>query len=412
MLSMDSRYSHPDVTRLWSRTTTYRLWLDIEKEVLAAQRHYHHPDPSILGDTHDLLNHLETMVIELDDVSWMAGHEETVKHDVVAFLDWLRVTARANSVATGSERWIHYGLTSSDVVDTAQGMRFREMRDIALSTMSNLLSALNVWSNDTTAIVGRTHGQRAELMEMRARGYHWLTTLATGMADLSRNTSRMSICKLSGPVGTYAHNPPEIESRVARQLGLKPHGPGASQMASRAPLAAWASSAALVVEGCAKVAHDLRLMNLTGELLMHQTPGQVGSSSMAHKNNPIKAEQLGGMARMARGYALMLQPLDAWLERDISSSSVERVAVPDLWHVVLHSVRTLTELLNSMQLNKWNIDNQIRESSDVLVADRTNHGILMGKDVDTARKDAMRVSDLRAQPEDAARLMRNYPGPR
>jgi adenylosuccinate lyase len=343
----------------------------------------------------------------IDDAAVVAIREieNRTKHDVAAFLEWLR-TPYGNV-----GRFLHYGLTSSDVVDTAQGMRFGDMRHHMLESLGKLLAELNAWAEVDTPILGYTHGQVAEPMTMKARAWHWLTTLATPAADLSRHANRTAVCKLSGPVGTYAHNPPEVERQVAAKLQLRPHGPGASQIASRAPLAAWANSAALLVGACAKIATDLRLMDLLGETHKKNASGQVGSSSMAHKKNPISAEQVGGMARMARGYAAMLQPLDVWLERDISHSCVERVAVPDLWHVVMHSIAATTRLLANVTLDEWEINSNFQRAGiDPLVCELTLNGISEhSMDIERARQWATQQGRT-VGPKEADRFMKNYPG--
>ena len=399
---MDIRYTDPDVANLWSLPSTYAQWLHIETLVLMAQRELSIVPADETGPLFGLLTG-EGPAIDQRAMTDIALMEERLKHDVVAFLEWLRYPFGL------AGRWIHFGLTSSDVVDTAQGMRFKDMKIHLLGALGDLVSELTRWTLDDAPILARTHGQIAEPMTIKARGWHWLTTLSTPAADLSRHTSRAAVCKLSGPVGTYAHNPPEVEQRVAKILGLRPHGPGASQIASRSPLAAWANSAALLVGACAKIAMDIRLMHLTGDAIVPTSYGQVASSSMAHKRNPIQAEQLGGMARLARGYASMLQPLDVWLERDISHSSVERVAVPDLWHTVMHSIRVTTELLRGLTLDEWRItEGFVSAGVDPLVSKLTLDAILEGKDVEQARAWAVGRS-LLATPESGIRAMSNYP---
>jgi adenylosuccinate lyase len=381
---------------------TCGLWLEIETAVLTHQRKLGIVPPD--QGTDDLLFQLGE--ISEFDFRAIIEHENRTRHDVVAFLDWVRKDA-LNGHYDG--RWLHFGLTSSDVVDTAQGMRFREIRNVYLDTVGVLINELNRLSLMDTPILARTHGQPAEVMTMQARVMSWITTLATPAADLSRASTRMAVCKLSGPVGTYNLNQPELEIAVAKQLSLRPHGPGATQIASRAPLAAWANSAALFVSAIGKIAMDLRLMHLTGILAVPMKDGQVGSSSMAHKRNPIGAEQLAGMGRIARGYADMLQPLDTWLERDISQSSVERIAVPGLWHIVLHSIKVITELLVEFQIDEQAAVEEIKAAGvGPLVASLTLNGIMNGMSVDEARRWALGYPH-HARPEAALHSMRNYP---
>lgn len=402
---MDTRYSHPQVAALWSTEWTYDTWLRIERITLAAQIEYKVIPEANCNEAAQLMR-TEPEVAPEHAVEDIARIERRTKHDVAAFLEWVR-----SHYPPEVGRWLHFGLTSSDVVDTAQGIRFRAMHPTALGALGNLMSALSEKTLDDTALIGRTHGQPAELITMRTRAYGWLSLLATGAADLSRDTSRVGVCKMSGTVGTYAHNPPEIEQQVARTFKLRPHGPGATQIATRASLAAWAASANNVVQACAKIAHDIRLMGLLGETAPVLADGQVGSSAMAHKVNPIQAEQIAGMARLASGYAMMLADLGTWLERDISMSSVERIAVPDLWHVTLHTIVQTTKLIQGMKLDCPQIEDQIRHTPNLLVHTKTLDLVRGGYHIDEARRLAMvDQHGLITTPEDAFGATMNYPG--
>lgn len=402
---MDTRYSHPLVDQLWSTAWTYDAWLQIEAATLVVQQ-----VQGIVPKNDELIDQLTNTQPSLHASLNIAKREETTKHDVAAFLQWIREEV-LNKHEDG--RWVHFGLTSSDVVDTAQGMRFRAMHRPILSALGNVISELTRLVGDDTALIGRTHGQPAELITMRARAYGWTELLATGATELSRRTSRMAVCKLSGTVGTYAHNPPEVERGVAMALNLQPHGPGATQIVPRARLAAWANAANLTVQACAKIAHDVRLMGLLGETTPVQTEGQVGSSAMAHKINPIRAEKIAGMARMATGYASMLSDLGTWLERDISQSSVERVAVPDLWHVTMHTIEQTTLMLRELQLDQQAIEQGIRQTPELLVHTATLDLIRGGFPIEDARRLAlMEQNGIITTPDDAEGAMRNYPSTR
>lgn len=406
---MDHRYTNPLVLDLWSAESTYGMWLTIERTVLARQLvHGVIGNPDDQQEANTLLAWLAQCHINEKAVDEIRAIERTVKHDVVAFLQYVRKGAPVKDGPTCG-RWLHFGLTSSDLVDTALGMRFAAIHPTLRSAVNGLLSAMALWADDKTAILGRTHGQVAEPMQMRARAAHWLAEIGGPASDLMRTSRRMQMCKLSGPVGTFAHNPPEVERGVASDIMLSPVGMGASQIAPRAPLAAWANAAALLVRACGKVALDVRLMAMLGEVNVHVDSGQVGSSSMAHKRNPIRAEQVAGMVRLASGYAQMLQPLDLWLERDISNSSVERVAIPDLWHVVLHTLKITTELLHELQLDCWQIKNQMDAGHGALVSGRTIQAIRDGLDADSAREHAMKTKNHPVTECDASRAMANWP---
>ncbi len=403
---MDTRYEHPDVRHAYSPEWTYARWLQVEKTTLAVQVVTEgHPlaDSQEALELLDLLNDPTYLVgVDVDEV---ARRERTTRHDVVAFLDYVR-----EKVGQDYGRWLHWGLTSSDVVDTTQGLRFKYLHKTLLAELSELVSELTRLTLSDEPLVGRTHGQVAEPTTLRVRAHHWLGELGYWVALLSRSTSTVEVCKLSGPVGTYAHTPPGVEAAVARELGLRPHGLGASQVALRAPLAAWATAAAGVVEACAKIAVDVRLSKLTGEFRSGILDGQVGSSAMPHKKNPIQEEQVGGLVRLARGYAQALQPLDLWLERDLSNSCVERVAVPDLWHVLLHTVKQTSSFLSLLSVNEDEVHAQYLEAGNKLLTSQLTLDFL---DQSVSHQDARAralKSHVVAVPETALHFTRNYPG--
>lgn len=404
---MIPRYSHPEVERLWSPAATYEMWLEIETEVLAAQRHVGLvPAPPTAPLVYRLRNKDNANHPLIDDpaVEDIQALERRTKHDVVAFLEWLRHEVGEDG------QWIHFGLTSSDLVDTAQAMRFRAMHTVLLAEMGNLVSALCRWALDDTPLVGRTHGQPAEPTSMGVRAHHWLATVQNPITAVSAATRSMQKMKLSGPVGTFAHNPPEIEQLVAKELRLTPMGAGASQIIPRSALALWASAAGALAAACAKIALDLRLMNMLEEVRWEQTEGQVGSSAMAHKNNPIVAEQVCGLARLAQGYASALQPMDGWLERDIAHSCVERVAVPDLWHVLLRTLQQTTRMLNDLVVDGAIADQHLADYPEAWVHVNTLEEIKRGTSLDEARESALIGAGYFDFGEhDAAWFTRQYP---
>jgi adenylosuccinate lyase len=189
-------------------------------------------------------------------------------------------------------------------------------------------------------------------------------------------------------------------------------GEGASQVTPRTHLALWASAAAAFAAACSKIATDLRLMHLLGEVHMAWGEGQIGSSAMAHKRNPIVAEQLTGMARVVQGYASMLQPLDLWLERDISNSSVERIAVPAIWHLLFHVTKQTTELLRSMQLDENLATERMADNANALWTHKITLESIRsnGMSYDEAREYALEF-DIESYDimGDARWFTRNYP---
>jgi adenylosuccinate lyase len=308
-------------------------------------------------------------------------------------------------------RWIHYGVTSSDLVDTAQGLRFKALVPTLEASGRELINSLNRWVDSRIPVLGRTHGQPAEPTTLGIRATHWEALVSPAILRLLQDTKAMRIAKTSGPVGTYAHNPPDVEMAVAKALGLLPQGIGASQVVPRGNLGRWANSAAEMMQACAKIAMDMRLMDLLDEGWEPQAQGQVGSSSMAHKNNPVRAEQITGLARVGVGYAGMLQPLDLWLERDISHSSVERIAVPDLWHLVLHVIDQTTALLDRFEVHLSSIQDHLMATTGVhTIVKNTNVAIWAGDTVEEAKAWAMGKGGIEAT-YDPTWFTRNYPRP-
>lgn len=401
---MIPRYSHPIVSELWSDEWTYGAWLRIEQLTLSAQiQRKIVPEQAEafeawLGQCH----------VDSETTDWIRTLERTeTHHDVAAFLKHWRM-ARGQEDA----KWLHYGLTSSDLVDTAQAMRFRQMRRTFGDAAREMLSAAGKWTEVDQPMLGVTHGQVGEPTSMRARAFGWIAEIEGPLQSVVRQTRAMELMKLSGPMGTFAHNPPQIEVEVATALGLHPIGPGATQILPRSPLSLWASSCAALLAAYAKVAHDLRLLNAGSEVGWVREVGHIGSSAMPHKNNPIEAEQLGGLARMARGYAAMLDlsaPL--WLERDISNSGPERVAVPDLWHTVMRATSLLTHVLVHMELRPPNIELNMAQYSNVA----WSHRVRLAEIADGATYEDATAIALDNQFEsydvvgDAKWFTRNYP---
>jgi adenylosuccinate lyase len=401
---MIPRYSHPTVTEQFSATQTYSDWLHVELATLIAQTNQGVLPECKFSDV--LAEQVASLQIDESAVADIAGRERWTGHDVAAFLQWLRA-----QVDQG--QWLHFGLTSSDLVDTAQGMRFRRLHRPMLVQLGDLTSTLAQWTNADLPMLGVTHGQAAEPTSLRARAWHWLSYIESPVVHLSTLTRRMQVCKLSGPVGTYAHNPSSVEGEVAAHLELIPQGPGASQIVPRSNLAMWASTVATLLSAYSKIATDLRLLATMDEAYWVRSKEHVASSAFAHKNNPIEAEQMVGFAQMARGFAAMLQPLDLWLERDISHSSVERVAVPDLWHLLFTATERMTKMLapENLVFRPLITEQHLYDrANEAWTHKKTLAAIRDGMGYDQARDFALDFDtesyDIQ---EDARRFMDNYP---
>jgi adenylosuccinate lyase len=272
--------------------------------------------------------------------------EQVTQHDVIAF-----TTAVAEHVGP-SARWLHFGLTSSDVIDTAQALQMREACDVILKDLHGLMDAVRMRAEEhrRTPMIGRTHGVHAEPMTFGVKLALWYAELARDVARVERAREVIAVGKLSGAVGTFAHLPPSIEADVCHTLGLQP-APVASQVIQRDRHAELLSALAITGSTLEKCALEIRGLQKTeiGEVEEPFGRGQKGSSAMPHKRNPIGSEQIVGLARLLRANAGAAFENNAlWHERDISHSSVERVILPDTFIALDHMLRRFTRIVTGM----------------------------------------------------------------
>jgi adenylosuccinate lyase len=282
-------------------------------------------------------------------VEAVAERERTTDHDVAAFVD---VVQGAIGMPAGS--WIHYGLTSSDVVDTALCWAMRDAGRLLVEAISGLISTVVELADRhrDTVMIGRTHGIHAEPTTFGAKVALWALQLDRDRTRLRTATETVSVCKLSGAVGTYSNIDPAVEEFVAERLGLQPVP--ATQVIARDRHAELLSACASAAATCEMIAVELRHLQRTevGEVLEGFKPGQKGSSAMPHKRNPISAETISGLARVVRSNLLAgLQDVALWHERDISHSSVERIILPDSTTLVHYCLHRLNRLLSNLNVN-------------------------------------------------------------
>ena len=280
------------------------------------------------------------------DIARIEQIEQTTQHDVIAF-----TTAVAEKVGA-SARWLHFGLTSSDVIDTAQALQMREACDVILRDLQVLSAAIRdrAFEHRATPMIGRTHGVHAEPMTFGLKLALWYAELTRDVQRVERARQVISVGKLSGAVGTFAHLPPQIEADVCRRLDLEP-APVASQVIQRDRHAELLAVLAITAASLEKFALEIRGLQKTeiGEVEEPFAKGQKGSSAMPHKRNPIGCEQIVGLARLVRANAhAALENIALWHERDISHSSVERVILPDSFIVLDHMLRRFTRIVGGM----------------------------------------------------------------
>jgi adenylosuccinate lyase len=284
------------------------------------------------------------------DVARIEEIEKEVQHDVIAF-----VSCVAESVGPEG-RWLHYGLTSSDVVDTALAILMRDACDLVRADVVDLMAAVRerAFRHKQAPMIGRTHGVHAEPMTFGLKMALWHAELQRHLERLDRARATIAVGKLSGAVGTFSHLPPEVEEAVCARLGLRP-APASSQVLQRDRHAEVLTTLALLAASLEKFATEIRALQKT-EVREVEEPfgaGQKGSSAMPHKRNPVGCEQVCGLARLVRANALAsMENIALWHERDISHSSVERVIVPDSFLALDHMLARFTRIVKGMAVDE------------------------------------------------------------
>ncbi|HEX6518620.1 MAG TPA: adenylosuccinate lyase [Streptosporangiaceae bacterium] len=334
---MIPRYTLPDMGRVWSDAHKYELWCRVEVLVLEA----HAQAGTVPADVVEPVRNAPPPTPEA-----VAEVEAVTDHDVIAFL-----TAWAdNTTPRSAAAYVHYGMTSSDLLDTALAVQLVEATDILLAKADRLVAVLrdHALAHRSTLRVGRTHGIHAEPDVWGHRVADFAFAMARSRDRLRRARSAVAVGTLSGPVGTYSNIDPAIETSVMAALGLRP-ADVATQVVMRDGIGEWISALALTATVCEAVALEVRhgQRSELRELAEPFRTGQKGSSAMPHKKNPIRSERICGLARVIRGHVTpVLEGIPLWHERDISHSSVERVALPDA-SIVCDYVLHLTEGLVS-----------------------------------------------------------------
>src|SRR5215510_5414890 len=334
---MIRRYTHPEMDRIWSDQRKYETWLQVETAAADAMAREGIVPQEAARDIRERGRF---------DVARIEAIEQTTQHDVIAF-----TTAVAEHIGP-SARWLHFGLTSSDVIDTAQAIQMREACDVILAGLEQLMRAVQKRADEhrRTPTIGRTHGVHAEPMTFGLKLALWYAELGRDVVRMRRAREVIAVGKLSGAVGTFAHLPPSIEADVCRTLGLQP-ALDALQLIQRDRHAELLSTMAITGSSLEKFALEIRGLQKTeiGEVEEPFGKGQKGSSAMPHKRNPIGCEQIVGLARLLRGNAIPAIENNAlWHERDISHSSVERVILPDSFIVLDHMLRRFTRIVSGM----------------------------------------------------------------
>jgi adenylosuccinate lyase len=380
---MIPRYARPEMARIWTPEAKYEAWLQVELAVCDVYAKRGLIPEDALGR---IKARARVSATRIDEI------EATTRHDVIAFLTNLEEALGADS------RYVHMGLTSSDVVDTALALQLRQACDLLLQGLERYRAALRTLAlrHRETLCVGRTHGIHAEPMVFGLKAALWYAEAGRNHERLQRARAAVRVGKLSGAVGTFAHVDPDAEEEACRLLGLEAD-PISNQVVQRDRHAELAATLAIVAASLEKVATEIRSLQRT-EILEAEEPftaGQKGSSAMPHKRNPVSCEQVSGLARLVRTNALAaLENVALWHERDISHSSVERVILPDSTCLVDYMLHQMTRILDGLQIYPERMRENMERSFGLLFSQRvllklTDTGLARQKAYEMVQRNAM-----------------------
>jgi len=388
------RYTRPAMGRIWTEENKYRCWLQVESAastVLAEDGVI----PAAAAEA--IATKASFSVARIQEI------EVEVKHDIIAFTTAVAENLKDQGLGEQS-RWLHYGLTSNDIVDTAQALQIKEASGILRTGLESLLTVLKRRAVEFkhTPTIGRTHGIHAEPTTFGLKLLNWYAEMQRNLVRFDAAAEDMRVGKLSGAVGTFGHLKPEHEEKICERLGLKA-APVATQVIQRDRHAAYISTLAIVGSTLDKIAVEVRHLQRTEvrEAQEYFSEKQKGSSSMPHKKNPITSEQISGLARVLRGNAqAAFENVALWHERDISHSSVERVIFPDSTILVDYLLAKTADLIDRLLVYPERMKKNLESTgglifSGQLLLDLAEAGML--------REDAYRVVQghaMRAWKED------------
>lgn len=381
---MIPRYSRKEISSIWEDDYKFKVWLEIERLACEAQEKQGLIPKGIA----------EKLNLEDFDVTRIQEIETNTKHDVIAFLTYV-----AEKVGVDI-RYMHYGMTSSDVLDTCLAVQLKCSSDILLKHLKNLLNVLKKKAEDTKNIicVGRSHGVHAEPMVFGLKFARFYAEFKRSYERLKNAQKEISTCKISGAVGNFAHIDPYVERYVAKALGLDPE-PIASQVIPRDRHAMFFSTLAIIAGSIENIAVEIRNLQKTEVLEVSEKfdKEQKGSSAMPHKRNPILSENLTGLSRLIRSYAMpALENITLWHERDISHSAVERCIAPDACIVMDFALARLINLIENLIIYPENIKKNLDSLNGLVFSQRVllelvNTGLSREEAYKIVQRNAMKV---------------------
>jgi adenylosuccinate lyase len=378
---MIPRYSTPEMSDVWSDVSKWARYLEVE--VLATEAH---AEIGVVPVADAQICRQRAPHVDEAFVQALVDREAITDHDVAAFVDVVQA-----AIADDAGKWIHYGLTSSDVGDTVLCWQMTDAADLLIEESGRLLQTLLDLAHEhrDTVMIGRTHGVHAEPTTFGAKVALWALQVDRDRHRLRSARDTIAVMKLSGAVGTYSNIPPSVEGFVGGALGLRPVA--ATQVIARDRHSEFLYACASIGATCELMAVELRHLQRTEvrEVQEGFKPGQKGSSAMPHKRNPISAETITGLARVLRSNLLAgLQDVALWHERDISHSSVERVVLPDSSHLAHYVMRRLGRLLSGLVVFPQRMQANLDASYGLVFSQPVLLGLVSGG---MSRDDAYRV---------------------
>ena len=382
---MIPRYTRPEMAKVWTEQRKFETWLEIELLVCEAL--------SQLGEipaeaVREIRKSASFDIHRIDEI------EKVTKHDVLAFL-----TNVGESIGPLS-KYLHYGLTSSDILDTSLALLLKEASEIILQDLHRLLEVLKkkAFQYKETLMIGRSHGVHAEPITFGLKMALWYDEMKRNLIRMERAKEAVSVGKISGAVGTFAHIPPFVEEFVCGRLGLKP-APISTQIVQRDHHAEFFTTLAIIATSIEKFSVELRHLQRTEVLEAEEffSKGQKGSSAMPHKRNPISAENLSGLARLVRSYSISaLENVPLWHERDISHSSVERVIGPDATILIDYMLNRFTSLVENLIVYPENMKTNLEKMggltfSEAILLLLTKKGLPREEAYGVVQRNAMNV---------------------
>lgn len=409
---MIPRYSRPDMVRIWTDEYRFSIWLRIEVAAAEAMALRGEIPREAIAEIRE-----KTAALEIDAAfcARVLDIEATVKHDVIAFLT--AVNERIGPVG----RYLHMGLTSSDVLDTCLAVQLAQATDILLADLDAVLEAIRAraFEHKMTPMIGRSHGIHAEPITFGLKLASWYAEMARNRERLAAARQEIAVGAISGAVGTFANVDPAVEAYVCDKLGLAVE-PVSTQVISRDRHAAYFTTLAVIASSIERVAVEIRHLQRTEVLEAEEyfSPGQKGSSAMPHKRNPVLSENLTGLARVLRGYSIpALENVALWHERDISHSSVERIIAPDATVTLDFALRRLEGIVRKLIVYPDNMRRNLERLHGLIFSQRVllalvDRGMTREKAYAAVQRNAMKVweqgadfhAELAADPDVSARL--------